>query len=293
MNNDLVQKIARYKFLGWSLERIRRHLLLRKSVFHYLLQDLPTNSSTTQLFSHEKLLKLATTIDSLRPKSNVLIDQCPIFPRDLTRRAEVILENEFPISNKKVLFIGDDDLVSILISSVFEPDLLGLIDIDDRVLESLSKNAFGAKKSDKLALYEGNIVDIVDKKIDDPFDKSLFDFFVTDPPYTETGYYYFLKFGIKHLKFGGRAYIAIPYMNLEEWTNELLFKVEKLLLENGVVVERLIPGFAMYQHDENVVSSMMIAKKVSKPLLANKATMPSISKMYTTKYPVKKLDVDY
>lgn len=292
MDNDLKQKIIKYRNLGWSNKKIRRCLLLRKSVFKYLMDNLPRDYVTDPPRSHKQLLKFAKTVDSHRPKSNVLIDQCPIHSEDLVKRVEIILENEFPISNKKILFIGDDDLASCVLTEVSSPKFLGLIDIDDRILKLLKETAINHKNADTVLAQKGNIVDIVQKKVKDPFEKTLFDIFVSDPPYTETGYNFFLNYGFNHLKLAGRAYIAVPYMNIEEWTNELLFKVEKFLLENGFVVEHLIPGFALYQHDDSVVSSMVIAKKVSKPLSLIETAMPSLNKMYTTKYPVQKLNID-
>lgn len=293
MTDDIKQKIAKYKNLGWNKTKIRRNLLLRKPIFDYLEISAKDSLAKETSVPFKELIKQARIIDRSRPKSNVLIDQCPIYPKDLARRAQLILENEYPLSNKKILFVGDDDLTSCVIASVSTPKLLGLIDIDDRILKFLGEIAKKHKKTNIILAKRNNIADIIQGKVKDPFKEILFDAFVTDPPYTETGYNYFLSYGIKHLKLSSRAYIAVPYMNMEEWTNELLFKVEKLLLENGLVIEYSIPGFASYQHDESVISSMVVAKKVSKSLPIDKTVVPSLNKMYTTRYSAKKLDIDY
>ena len=134
-------------------------------------------------------------------------------------------------------------------------------------------------KKKQINLINLNILDVIDGKISDSL-SNKFDAFVTDPPYTEMGYKYFLTYGLRHIKMEGFAFVAVPYMNEEDWTDELLFKVEDFLIQNGFVIIEIIPGFAEYQHDDKVISTMLIAKKVtvSKPTKNNLRR----AKTYTT-----------
>lgn len=238
--------------------------------------------SSNQLPRHhseiaEKDIKQTVKLASKnRPKSNELIDQCPISDDDLVIRVKLILDYLKPIEDKKILFVGDDDLASAVIGKLSKV-YISLIDIDEQILE-ISKRAVLNKSS---IFLEANILDIVDKVSKDPV-TGTFDAFVTDPPYTEMGYRYFLTYGIKHLNIGGMAFIAVPYMNEENWSSELLYKVQEFLIKNGFVLIEIIPGFAEYVHEDEVISTMVIAKKVSTTHVEQKDLKRS--KTYTTSF---------
>lgn len=256
------------------MTKSRRKLLLRKPIYEFLKskQGLP-EFNTPEL---KKIKAIVNKISKSRPKSNELIDQCPILNRDLAQRVRLILNNISSINKKRILFIGDDDLASAVLANLSKPQLT-VIDIDEEVLSTI-KNV--VPNHSNMKYIKANILDIVDGKTKDPI-QSNFDVFVTDPPYTETGYKYFLNYGIKHLTMNGLAFIAVPYMNYEEWSSELLFKVEKILLQNGLAVIEVIPGFAEYMHADKIISSIIIAKKLSVPMQKEKERLKR-SRTYTT-----------
>lgn len=256
------------------MTKSRRKLLLRKPIYEFLKskQKLP-ELNTPEL---KKIGAIVNKISKLRPKSNELIDQCPISNKDLTQRVKLILNNVSPINKKRILFIGDDDLASAVLANLSKPQLT-VIDIDEEVLSTIKNAVFDHLNIKRI---NANILDIIDGKTKDPI-QSNFDVFVTDPPYTETGYKYFLSYGIKHLTMNGLAFLAVPYMNYEEWSSELLFKVEKILLQNGLVIIEIIPGFAEYMHTDKIISSIIIAKKVSVPIQKEKERFKR-SRAYTT-----------
>lgn len=225
-------------------------------MFEYLTKSRKISASK-QIVSYSQILKTAKDISKLRPKSNEFIDQCPISDPDLANRVNLISNYLQIIEDKEILFVGDDDLTSAVMGKLTEIKL-SVIDIDKNLL-SIIRNETKNKSS---KVINSNILDIIDQKIPDPLN-GKFDAFVTDPPYTEMGYKYFLSYGIKHLKMGGLAFIAVPYMNEEDWSSELLFKVQNFLIKNGLVIVEALPAFAEYVHEDEVLSTMIVAKKVS------------------------------
>ncbi len=238
------------------MNSLKRKLLLRKPMYDYLIKngEIPYKKYT---ISFSQILNTSIYISKLRPRSNEFIDQCPISDHDLANRVNLIFNYLSPLKDKELLFIGDDDLTSAVIGYLTNTKL-SVIDIDKNLLSLISKKI--NNKSSQL--INANILDIIDRKISDPI-KNNFDAFVTDPPYTEMGYKYFLSYGISHLKIHGLAFIAVPYMNDEDWSAELLYKVEDFLIKNGLVIIETIPAFAEYMHEDKVLSTMIVAKKVS------------------------------
>lgn len=257
---------------------VRRKLRLRLPIYEFLRTINNEYLNASQNTQRKDIEGVAQFISKQRPASNTLIDQCPITPIDLARRVELILEYLPLMKDRKILFVGDDDLASAVLNKIDNNCLITLLDIDERIIDVIRKNC------DKNCprLIKKNLIDIMDGKVGDPLLEEVFDCFVTDPPYTEAGYRYFLGYGLNHLKSSGIALIAVPHMNLEEWSDELLYKVETLLLESGCLIERILPAFALYEHEDAVISSMIIAKKVTKAHF--KWSAQNGNRVYTTGY---------
>lgn len=238
------------------MKSVRRKLLLRQPMYDFLKYAGKLPKFNT-LMNDDVIEKAVKFVSKLRPTSNELIDQCPITDKDLVQRVKLICNYLHPTDDKKALFIGDDDLTSAVIGNTTLMSL-SVVDIDKEILSTIKKST----RNHRVNLFSTNILNVVDGELKDPLDEK-FDAFVTDPPYTEMGYKYFLSYGAKHINMGGFAFIATPYMSEEDWSIELLLKVEDFLIKNGFVIIEIIPGFAEYQHDDKVVSSMIVAKKVT------------------------------
>ena len=255
------------------MSNLKRKLLLRKPMYEYLVKHKEIMPAK-QTITYSQILKTSEYISDLRPKSNELIDQCPISDRDLANRTNLIINYLLPIENKNILFVGDDDLASAVIGKLTSTKF-SVIDIDKHILSVIKKET--RRKSSRL--INTNIMDIIDQKISDPIQDN-FDAFITDPPYTEMGYKYFLSYGITHLKIQGLAFIAVPYMNGEDWSSELLYKVQGFLVKNGFAIIEAIPAFAKYLHENEVLSTMIVVKKVS--TTKSNLTKYQREKTYTT-----------
>ena len=92
--------------------------------------------------------------------------------------------------------------------------------------------------------------------------QDYFDVFQTDPPYTEVGFKYYLSLATIALKRNGVGYIVIPYMNFENWCEELFYKVQKFLLEHSFIITDILPKFQTFEEPYGIISSIMRVKKV-------------------------------
>ena len=89
-----------------------------------------------------------------------------------------------------------------------------------------------------------------------------FDVFITDPPYSESGMLLFCAVGMTALREspGGVGYVAVPWLNREEWSDELLFKVQRAFVQQGFVLTDVKRAFAAYEYEEEVFSTMLRAE---------------------------------
>jgi predicted methyltransferase len=225
-----------------------------------------------------KLLLKAKEYCKLRVVPNVKIDQCPTTPEDLACRVAFMYENG-DLSGKRIFCIGDNDFASLLMFEIGKPKEVVVIDIDDRVLATIkkvSKNQKWVIKTKKFDIQKFS-------KENCPKDlENRFDVFQTDPPYTEVGFKYYLALGMVVLKRKGACYVVAPHMNLEDWSDELLYKIEKFLLEHGFLITDILSSFQSFIDKYGIISSIIRAERtnlIREPFSALKQL--NIDKFYT------------
>ena len=172
------------------------------------------------------------------------------------------------LNNKRILCIGDNDFASLLMFELAKPKEVVVIDIDEKVLSIIKEIA--KKKKWKIKTKKFDIRKI--SQVNYPRNlKERFDVFQTDPPYTEVGFKYYLSLGMMALKRRGTGYIVIPHMNLEDWSDELLYEIEKFLLEHGFFITDVLSAFQSFIDKYGIISSVIRADKanfIKKPFLA-------------------------
>ena len=300
--------LLRFLHKGLSLNRTRRLLRMRRDTFLILLKqavelEFLVKKNGHYVFSRKGgrfigknkfnffrcncnigfkipkgVLLKAKEYCKLRVVPNVEIDQCPTTPEDLVQRIAFMYENG-DLNNKRILCIGDNDFASLLMFEVAKPKEVVVIDIDERVLVIIQKIAkeqkwtIKTKKFDIRKLSQTNYPKYL---------KERFDVFQTDPPYTEVGFKYYLALGMVALKREGACYIIAPHMNLESWSDELLYETEKFLLEHGFFITDVLPSFQSFIDKYGIISSMIRAERtnlVKDPLSALKQL--NLDKFYT------------
>lgn len=159
-------------------------------------------------------------------------DQLPISISSTIFVVKKILEY-LPL-NKKFLFVGDDDLISIYLSLV-EPSLESLvIDIDEELLEKIRELA----KKFNLKIETKKLDIIREEKL-----KENFIGFLTSPVYTFEGVKGFVNFGVNQLgKEGGYGFLNLGD---EAIGNRILF-LEKFFFEKNLKFEAVISRKVYY-----------------------------------------------
>jgi len=300
--------LLRFLDEGLPLDRARRLLRMRKDTFTILLKqmlesELLVKKNNRYLLSRKgvqiikknksnlfrcncnigfripkEILLKAKEYCKLRVTPNVEIDQCPTTPEDLVQRVAFMYENG-DLNNKRILCIGDNDFASLLMCEIAKPKEVVVIDIDERVLNTIKKVAKKQKWAIKTKKFD------IRKLSQTNYPKNLedrFDVFQTDPPYTEVGFKYYLALGMIALKRKGTCYIVAPHMNLENWSDELLYEIERFLLEHGFFITDVLPSFQTFIDKYGIISSIIRAERtnlIKEPFSALKQL--NIDKFYT------------
>ncbi|XOB41368.1 MAG: bis-aminopropyl spermidine synthase family protein [Candidatus Nealsonbacteria bacterium] len=183
-------------------------------------------------------------------------DQMPISAESAIFIVEKILKH---ISkNKKFLFVGDDDFISVILTLV-EPNIECLvIDIDKELISCI--NNLASRFSLKIQAKE---VDIRKQK----FLGEKFVGFLTNPVYTEAGVKKSLMFAKNHLgKDGGIGFLEVG----DEAIGKRFLFLQEFFAKNNLIIDELItnkiyyPHIMLYKEDKEIFKrlSSMINKKI-------------------------------
>lgn len=208
-----------------------------------------------------ELLDEAHRLAAARPAPLCERDQFHISADDLARRAHHLLEFG-DVDGRDVLFVGDDDFCSALLAAVAAPRRLVVVDNDERVLAALERATVATAVPIQFVHYD--LRRYVTEEL--PAELSgAFDTFFADPPYTDSGMMLFLACGLAALRPTPdvRAIAAVPWLEREEWSHELLFKVQRALLRQGFVLTDVRRAFHCYPAADHIFSSFVRAVAVS------------------------------
>lgn len=200
----------------------------------------------------------ASEITALRPPARDEIDQVHTTAHSLARRACFLHEHQ-RLAEQSLLFLGDDDLCSLTLCALTRPRRVLVVDIDPAVLGAIERRARAHDLP--IETLRWDLCRFVDEGLPAGLE-ARFDAFVTDPPYTEAGMRLFCAAGLAALRRrpGVAAYVAVPWMMREAWSDELLHAVQGALLGEGFVLSDVLRGFAAYEHDDGLLSSMVRAE---------------------------------
>lgn len=179
-----------------------------------------------------------------RPSADPRWDQSHATMATVLRRAEWFLSRGF-IQGKRVLFLGDDDLTSLvtllLVRRQMGEDVLRscavcVVEADPRLVEFL----------DDMVLSEDLPIAVLAADLRQGLPQSLigkFDFIFTDPPYTPAGVQLFVSAGASALDPKGpkKAAVAVPLS-----PPHLQAATQKSLFDLGFVIDSLDPKFNEY-----------------------------------------------
>jgi predicted methyltransferase len=203
-------------------------------------------------------LEAARWVAALRPSPRWEIDQVHTTVEDLARRTAFVAESG-DLDGKDLLFVGDDDLCSLVVCATGAPRRVVVVDIDDRILDCIRTTAGARGMPIEVVRYD------LERFAEDPTSDGLaqeFDVFLTDPPYSEAGSLLFCAFGMAALRPrpGSAAYVALPWLAREAWSDELQLRVQRAFLDQGFFLTDVRRGFHGYEHPDGVVSSYLRAQ---------------------------------
>lgn len=205
------------------------------------LKDQKCNIEET--FSKE--IEIMKEIFDRRPKVDVSIDQAHCTYMTSLKRSILALKHNALI-NKKILCIGDDDLVSVSLSLLLKRLYQGndkskteihVIDIDDRFLNYIKEISY--KFDLPITCHRMNLRERMNKEL-----IGKFDCFYTDPPYTLNGMRLFLSRGIAGLK--KRKGLPI-FFSFSHKHYDFSYKIMCKFCEMGLSIHRIMPQFNIYE----------------------------------------------
>ena len=180
-----------------------------------------------------------------RPVANVQVDQAKATIETAFKRAVLAFINDCLIQ-KKILCIGDDDLVSISVGLLLKelyPEVSDIgseiiaLDIDERIV-----NYINLISQEQRIPVEAIKVDFCDPL---PINyASHCDTFFTDPPYTEEGVKLFLSRGVSALKKERGLKIFLSFG--QKPINETL-DIQKIILNHGLTINNIMKGYNIYE----------------------------------------------
>jgi predicted methyltransferase len=176
------------------------------------------------------------TIQAERPRAIIDYDQGYITPEStLARFAFAFMRGD--IQGRRILVLGDDDLVSVAVCLMGEPREVVVVEIDRRLVEFLQYWA------DRM----GWPLTVYSLDLSQPLPASFlraFDTFLTDPPESMAAFRAFVGRGLAALRGPGSA----GYFGLTR-REASLFKwhqVQRYLIEQGAVLTDVVQNFHAY-----------------------------------------------
>lgn len=126
-------------------------------------------------------------------------DQLPATPATVLRRLAFLVKYRLA-TKRRLLFLGDDDFVSVLVARYLDPEEVSVLDIDQRVLRTLQRLA-----RDRNATLHVHRYDVA-YPLPGAF-REQFDVCITDPPYTVAGFTTFLSRAMTCLRPGPDTHV--------------------------------------------------------------------------------------
>ena len=250
--------------------------------YHYL-------SNTSAL---EIMTKFSWLLDYFnnRPSADVTIDQAKCTLESAIKRVQYMLKKE-KLLHRNILCLGDDDCMSIIIATfnayIFtnQPQKnIHVLDKDIRILNYIKQSPPYIQKQ-----IHVDVCDFRDT-LENRFQRTM-DIVIMDPPYTINGITLFLSRAILCLKHEENLSCYISFFKMDY---QFLYTIQKLWVENHILLLDMIIGFNQYEGGSILGSQsdfyhLITTNKTTVPLIDNKAMIYTGKRNPTTRsYQCKK-----
>ncbi len=227
-----------------------------------------------------------------RPSVNRALDQAHCTVKTSFERALLLIKHHTLI-NKKILCIGDDDLVSISIGFIlkvlysnvdYNSTEIHVIDVDERLLAFI--NEVATVYNLPIICHQADIRQSFPSELE-----NRFDCFFTDPPYTLNGLDLFISRGLSGLKrlSGLPIFLSFAHKS-QDYTHEMLYIISKL----GLSIHQVIPKFNKYLGASLIgnIGQMYIMQTTSRTSSKIKSKHVFNAPLYTRAFHKKTLNRD-
>lgn len=251
-----------------GIERQWGYQGLNRTLYQKLLQD------TVWTEGLEEVLAVLEKIFLLRPAANVQIDQSKCIPETSLRRAVLSLKQSALIG-KKIVCIGDDDLVSVSIGLLLKylfpagahsVTTVDVLDIDQRFLQYI--DAIASEHDLPIRCHQVDFREPLPQELHERYDC-----FFTDPPYTLQGMVLFLSRGIQALK---RERGLPVFLSFAHKSPAFTLAMQREWVHMGLTVSANFPRFNSYEAAEMIAnrSQMFVLRTTdqSQPVYADTFT---------------------
>lgn len=233
-----------------------------KGLNKHLYLELTNNTIEIDQIFKDDISSIVKIFDN-RPSADVKMDQTHCTFETSLQRAILAIQKQSVIG-KKILCLGDDDLVSVsiglILKKLFKNDIysqteIHVIDLDERVLDYIRVIA------EKYCLpIKCHQVD-VRNPLNDKF-LNEFDCFFTDPPYTLNGMNLFLSRGISALK--RRKGLSI-FLSFAHKSFDYSYEMIQQFVKMGLSIDEIRTNFNSY-HGAGIIgnSSQLILLRTTR-----------------------------
>ena len=247
LRNELVKAgiIEKKNYLGeQGREWVKSNLNLK---FEY--DPLPENFNNTirempEEFSY--LYEMKSFLEN-RPSPEFALDQSHADFSTVLKKTLYLLKKG-DIEGRRLIFLGDDDFISLAVGMTKLANEITVVDIDDRILNFLSKTASTLSlKNFKVTHHD----------LRDPIPKNIankYDVVVMDPPYTNEGLRIYLKGAKQTLKsrinMDGKNYSVVGKKCVLSFGNKPPNEMQNLelsILDHGFIITEMLPDFNHYK----------------------------------------------
>jgi len=224
--------------VGGSERRMLR--LLNEMVINEILCfennkfNIINNKSKYENIKFNEIEKILNKIWEEKPIPTLFFDQRPVTKKTTINRVKYFLDKN-DIYNKKIVFLGDDDLTSILLALTGVKCEIFVLDIDKRLIDFINK--ISKKYNLNINAIEYNALKGINKNL-----KNKFDVFVTDPTPEKIPFTIFMNNAIDLLNENGIIYTSIYSSAMEENLD-----LQRIINKMNLYITDIIPNFTEYQ----------------------------------------------
>lgn len=199
---------------------------------------------------------LLEQIEKNRKRSKREIDQFRAIPETVINKIR-FLYKKGELEGRTLMFMGDNDLASIIAASTHLPKNITVFDIDKELVSLI--NQLNKEKDLEIKCIEYN----AKKEFPKGF-RSKFDVSITDPPYTLEGIRLFISRCIQGNRRENGA-IVINY-GYSIRSREKVLPIQNVLTEMGLLMEEVIPEFSRYFSAQSIgcQSSLYVCRTTPK-----------------------------